>query len=153
MEVNGNSDVTVNLAGEYTTFQSEIGVPNSGVSSPVIFLIYGDGKQTRDFLYVGDLVEAILAADKTDTTGEVFQIASGRETSVLTLLKTMQEAIPDAKFDIRHEPARAGEIIRNYASVDKARRMLGYDPKTRLEDGLRTTWQWFLSKSRKAASK
>jgi len=60
---------------------------------------------------------------------------------------------PDAKFDIRHEPARAGEIIRNYASVDKARRVLGYDPKTRLEDGLRTTWQWFLSKGPQALAK
>jgi UDP-glucose 4-epimerase len=115
--------------------------------------IYGDGRQTRDFVYVGDLVQAILLADDINTPGEFFQIASGRETSILDLLKTMQAVIPEAKFDIRHEPARAGEITRNYAKIDKARRILGYDPKTRLEDGLRTTWQWFLSKGRQGISK
>ena len=114
--------------------------------------IYGDGKQTRDFLYVGDLVEAILLADKADTPGEYFQIASGRETSILTLLDTMKKIIPEAKFDIHHEPARGGEILRNYANIEKARRMLGYDPKTRLEDGLKKTWEWFLSKKRALAS-
>jgi UDP-glucose 4-epimerase len=65
----------------------------------------------------------------------------------------MQEVVSGAKFEIRHEPARAGEIIRNYASVDKAKRVLGYDPKTKLEDGLRTTWQWFLSKGRQGLAK
>jgi len=114
--------------------------------------IYGDGKQSRDFLYVGDLVEAILLADKADTPGEYFQIASGRETSILTLLDTMKKIIPEAKFDVHHEPARAGEILRNYANIEKARRMLGYDPKTRLEDGLKKTWEWFLSKKRALAS-
>jgi len=114
--------------------------------------IYGDGRQTRDFLYVEDLVDAILLADKADTPGEYFQIASGRETSILTLLDTMKKIAPEAVFDIHHEPARAGEISRNYANIEKARRMLGYDPKTRLEDGLRNTWKWFLSKHRAASS-
>lgn len=108
-------------------------------------VIYGDGEQTRDFLYVADLVEAILLADKGDTPGEVFQIASGRETSLRALLDVMKKAIPELAFDVRYEPARAGEIRRNYASIEKARRMLGYDPKTRLEDGLKNTWRWFLS--------
>lgn len=108
-------------------------------------VIYGDGEQTRDFLYVTDLVEAILLADKGDTPGEVFQIASGRETSLRALLDAMKKAIPELTFDVRYEPVRAGEIRRNYASIEKARRMLGYDPKTRLEDGLKNTWRWFLS--------
>jgi UDP-glucose 4-epimerase len=108
-------------------------------------VIYGDGEQTRDFLYVADLVDAIFLADKNDTPGEVFQIASGRETSLLTLIKTMKEVLPEQKFDVRHEPRRAGEILRNYASIEKARRMLGYDPQTRLDEGLKNTWRWFLS--------
>src|SRR5271154_5010147 len=83
-------------------------------------VIYGDGEQTRDFLYVADLVDAIFLADKGDTPGEVFQIASGRETPLKTLLDTMRKVLPAVKFDIRYEPARAGEISRNYASVDKA---------------------------------
>src|SRR5579862_8189197 len=111
-------------------------------------VVYGDGEQTRDFLYVADLVEAILLADKTEPAGEVFQIASGRETSVRNLLEAMKAMLPERRFDIRFEPARAGEILRNYANVEKARRILGFDPKTQLSEGLRKTWQWFISHDR-----
>jgi UDP-glucose 4-epimerase len=110
-------------------------------------VIYGDGQQTRDFLYVNDLVDAILLADKSDTPGEVFQIASGRETSIQALLATMQGVLSDLTFDIRYELPQPGEILRNYASIEKARRMLGFDPKTRLDEGLRSTWQWFVSRN------
>ncbi|PYT96696.1 MAG: epimerase [Acidobacteria bacterium] len=108
-------------------------------------VVYGDGLQTRDFLYVDDLVEAILLADSIDTPGEAFQIASGRETSIRGLCETIRKVIPGLKFDVRYELARKGEIQRNYASIEKARRMLGYTPKTKLDDGLKSTWQWFLS--------
>ncbi len=106
-------------------------------------VIYGDGQQTRDFVFVSDLVDAILLADATDAAGEVFQIASGRETSILELLATLQQVIPQAAFDVRHEPARPGEILRNYASIEKAHRMLGFGPKVPLDEGLRQTWAWF----------
>ena len=116
-------------------------------------VIYGDGEQTRDFLYVADLVDAILLADKAELAGEVFQIASGRETSVRALVDAMKAMLPDRTFDIRFEPARAGEILRNYANIEKARRMLGFDPTTRLDDGLPKTWQWFITHDRAGASK
>jgi UDP-glucose 4-epimerase len=108
-------------------------------------VIYGDGEQTRDFLYIADLVEAILLADKVEPAGEVFQIASGQETSIRSLLDAMKAMLPERKFDVRFEPGRAGEILRNYASIEKARRILGFDPRTRLNEGLRKTWQWFVS--------
>jgi UDP-glucose 4-epimerase len=108
-------------------------------------LIYGDGRQTRDFVYVDDLVDAILLADSSETPGEVFQIASGRETSLHDLLATMQAALPGVEFDVRYQPPREGEILRNYACIDKARRLLGYDPKTPLDEGLKKTWNWFVS--------
>jgi len=116
-------------------------------------VIYGDGEQTRDFLYVADLVEAILLADKIEPAGEVFQIASGRETSIRSLLDVMKAMLPERTFDVRFEPARPGEILRNYASIEKARRILGFDPKTQLTEGLRETWQWFISHDRDAALK
>ena len=115
-------------------------------------VIYGDGEQTRDFLYVADLVDAILLADGAEAAGEVFQIASGRETSIRTLLDTMKKVLPDLSFDIRYEPSRAGEISRNYASIEKARRMLGYDPTMKLDEGLKNTWGWFQSKIDRSAS-
>ena len=116
-------------------------------------VIYGDGEQTRDFLYVADLVEAILLADKIEPAGEVFQIASGRETSVRSLVGAMKAMLPDRRFDIRFEPARPGEILRNYASIEKARRILGFGPKTQLNEGLRRTWQWFISRDLDSTSK
>ena len=115
-------------------------------------VIYGDGQQTRDFLYVDDLVDAVLLADEAETPGEVFQIASGRETSVKDLLAAMKRVLPSVKFDVRYEPARAGEILRNYASIEKARRLLGYNPSKKLDDGLRDTWSWFVSQKARAAS-
>jgi len=108
-------------------------------------VVYGDGQQTRDFVYVDDLVSAILLADAANTPSEVFQIASGRETSIRTLLETMQKVLPEMTFEVRYEPARVGEIRRNYANIDKARRMIGFDPKTSLEEGLANTWRWFCS--------
>ena len=116
-------------------------------------VIYGNGEQTRDFLYVADLVEAILLADKIEPAGEVFQIASGRETSVRSLVGAMKAMLPDRTFDLRFEPARPGEILRNYASIEKARRILGFGPKTQLNEGLRKTWQWFISHDHDSASK
>ncbi len=115
-------------------------------------VIYGDGQQTRDFLYVDDLVDAVLLADEAETPGEVFQIASGRETSLKDLLAAMKRVLPSVKFDVRYEPARAGEILRNYASIEKARRLLGYNPSKKLDDGLRDTWSWFVSQKARAAS-
>jgi len=115
-------------------------------------VIYGDGQQTRDFLYVDDLVDAVLLADKSETPGEVFQIASGRETSLTDLLAAMKKVLPTVKFDIRYEAARAGEILRNYASIEKARRLLSYNPSKKLDDGLRDTWSWFVSQNARAAS-
>lgn len=108
-------------------------------------VIYGDGEQTRDFVYVGDLVEAIVLAAKTHTPGEVFQIASGHETTLRTLVHTMQETLPEVAFTVRYEPARTGEVLRNYANIEKARRLLRFDPQTSLANGLRKTWDWFVS--------
>ena len=111
---------------------------------PVV--IYGDGRQTRDFVHVDDLVDAILLADRIDTPGEVFQIASGRETSIAELLGMMQAMLGRQAMNVQHKPAQAGEIVRNYASIEKARRLLGYSPKVSLGEGLRRTWDWFLSR-------
>lgn len=110
-------------------------------------VVYGDGKQTRDFIYIDDLVEAIMLADKAETPGEAFQIASGRETSIRTLIETMKEVVPEVPFEVRYEPARPGEVVRNYACIEKARRLLGFEPKTCLDDGLRKTWEWFNSRA------
>jgi UDP-glucose 4-epimerase len=105
--------------------------------------IYGDGTQTRDFVYVTDLANGLVRAASTPGAGgEIFQLASGVETSLNDLVAMLGE-VSGRDVDVRHEPARAGEIQRNYSLVDKARNRLGYEPDVPLPDGLRRTWQWF----------
>ncbi len=101
--------------------------------------IFGDGRQTRDFTYVGDVVQAIIrAVHSPRAVGEVFHIGTGEATSVLTLAKTMQRIL---KMDSRvvHMPARAGEVRHSHADIRKAKRVLGFMPRFSLERGLRRT--------------
>ncbi len=110
--------------------------------------IYGDGTQTRDFVYVGDLVRAIrLSATVEGVGGEVFQIATSAETTVLELVERLLPVLAAAGVEgvhVRHAEARRGEVRRNYADTSKARRMLGWKPETGLDEGLRRTVEWFL---------
>jgi len=111
-------------------------------------VIYGDGEQTRDFLYVEDLCDAVCACLSPEVNhigGEVFQIATERETNVNEVARTIQDLAAQSKLhvEILHEPARKGEILRNYAKIGKAKRLLRYDPQTSLQDGIRFTWEWF----------
>lgn len=105
--------------------------------------IFGDGSQTRDFLYVSDLCEAIMLAIKRGRGGEVYQIASGKEESILSLLEKIKGVVKEKKVRVAFRPARPGEVMRNFASIAKAKRELGFVPKTPLADGLRRTWEYF----------
>lgn len=105
--------------------------------------VYGDGSQTRDFVFVGDLVEAILLASRTpDVGGEVFQIATARETSVGEVASAVTAALRDAGRpvpELVHASPRVGDVQRNYSDTTKARERLGWQAKTDLEAGLRAT--------------
>jgi UDP-glucose 4-epimerase len=105
-------------------------------------VIYGDGSQTRDFLFVEDLCDAIVAAATRDVGGQVFHIAAGVETSIATLAERLPK-ITGRRIAIEHRPARTGEVQRNCARIDRARALLGFDPVTSLDDGLSRTWGWF----------
>jgi UDP-glucose 4-epimerase len=110
--------------------------------------IYGDGEQTRDFIFVEDLAEAIvLAATAKAVGGEVFQIATNVETTVrelATKLATTLKAHGISPPDIRQSSPRIGDMKRNYADTAKARTRLGWIPKVALDDGLDRTVKWFL---------
>jgi UDP-glucose 4-epimerase len=114
-------------------------------------IVYGDGSQTRDFVFVEDLVEAVLLAERAGTPGDVFQIASGREVSLKELIGLMRQVVPDRDLNVSYEPARHGEVSRNYAKIEKARRALGYEPRISLEEGLHRTWDWFNQAARSRA--
>jgi UDP-glucose 4-epimerase len=106
---------------------------------PVV--VYGDGSQTRDYLYVGDLVEAIGTAMDSDVEG-AYQLGSGQPTTLNQLLDVMR-TVTGRDLEVEYRDFRAGEVRDTWCQVDKARAGFGYDPRTSLEDGLRATWAWF----------
>jgi len=111
--------------------------------------IYGDGAQTRDFIFIEDLIEAIrLAAFAPSIGGEVFQIATHQEHTVLEVanaLNRLAERHLGKKSELIHEEQKAGEIRRNYSDISKARNLLGFKPRYNLEEGLEKTFLWFVN--------
>jgi UDP-glucose 4-epimerase len=101
--------------------------------------IYGDGTQTRDYIYVGDLVQALLSAGDS-TAGDVVNIGTETETTVLELLRVLCEHhgpdAPQAQF----APARTGEIDRSCLDATRARELLGWRASTPIAEGLRRTY-------------
>jgi UDP-glucose 4-epimerase len=105
-------------------------------------VVYGDGEQTRDYVYVGDLTGGIIAALAGIRSG-VFQLGSGVPTSINALIDAMREVVGADRIEVRYEPHRAGEVLHTWCDVRKARNELGYDPSTPLVAGLKATWDWF----------
>ena len=100
--------------------------------------IYGDGRQTRDYVYVGDVVAAVLAALGRD--GGVYNVGTGVETSVLELYEAVQQSA-GVRREAEHADARAGELQRSVLDVSLAARELGWRPELDLADGLAETWR------------
>jgi UDP-glucose 4-epimerase len=100
--------------------------------------IYGDGEQTRDFVYVGDVVSAVLAAAEHE--GGVYNVGTGIETSVNELHAACAR-VAGSDGAPRYEPARPGDIRRSVIDSSRAAQELGWRPEHSLEDGLRATWE------------
>jgi UDP-glucose 4-epimerase len=106
-------------------------------------VVYGDGSQTRDYAFVGDICEGIYLAMRSDRTG-VFQLGTGVPTTLNALIAAMRGVVGDGfPVGVRYEPFRAGELRHTWCDITKARRELGFEPKTALAGGLARTWQWF----------
>jgi len=108
--------------------------------------IYGDGEQTRDFVYVDDAVEATLRAGLlSSAVGEVFNIATGKETSINRLAEMVFSLVhPARKLEKEYLPIREIDSIRRRVlNIEKAQRLLDWQPTVDLADGLRRTYEWF----------
>jgi UDP-glucose 4-epimerase len=105
--------------------------------------IYGDGRQTRDFVHVDDVVGALLGAVGA---GAVFNVGSGVETSVLELHERCRAVAGDPREPVL-ERARSGDVVRSVLDASLAARELGWRPQVSLDDGLRRTWEWVRSRS------
>jgi UDP-glucose 4-epimerase len=107
--------------------------------------IFGDGSQTRDFIYVSDVVDATVAALDKNLRSRVYNIASGAETTILELAKMIQR-IAKSQSESKFSPPLAGDIARSVADVTRACNELDFAPKVSLADGLSATIQWLAQK-------
>ncbi len=141
----GTGHVTLRLGNVYGPRQD----PHGEAGVVAIFLrrlargetcrIFGDGGQTRDYVYVGDVVRAGLAATKRD--GGIFNVGTATETSVLDLYADCLD-VAGSSSPAELAPARLGELRRSVLDASLAARELGWRPETTLADGLRATWEW-----------
>jgi UDP-N-acetylglucosamine/UDP-N-acetyl-alpha-D-glucosaminouronate 4-epimerase len=122
--------------------------PYSGVISQFIDrllkgqrpIVYGDGEQTRDFTYVSNAVEAnMLAAESNRGIGEVINVANGEQVSINQLFQRLRRVIGRDEVEPEYQAARAGDILHSLADISLAREYLGFEPRIRLEEGLRLT--------------
>lgn len=109
-------------------------------------IIYGDGKQTRDFVYVDDVVEAaILALDCEEAAGKILNIGTGKATSLNQLSITFMKLMRCSNVKPKYVAPREGNIEHSRADITKAKEILGYRPKVSLEQGLKKFIEWKFS--------
>jgi UDP-glucose 4-epimerase len=106
-------------------------------------IIFGDGKQARDFTFVSDVVQAnLLAMNRERAIGEVLNVGTGRATSINDLAELAMQLCAKQKVGIIRGKSRVGDIKRSCADISKAKRVLGYSPQVQLRAGLRTVVAW-----------
>ena len=107
--------------------------------------INGDGNQTRDFIFVKDTADAAVQIAKSQSAaGRTINVASGRETTMNRVVELILQEF-DYKEKIEHREARPGDVRRHFADVSLAKELIGWQPKTRFEDGIKTTVDWYKS--------
>lgn len=105
--------------------------------------IYGDGTQSRDFVYVENVVQAnLLACQAPGVSGMAFNIGTGTRISLKAVLESLTH-ITGVAVSPKHLPPRAGDILHSQADISRAQQYLGYRPQVSFEEGLRRTWAWY----------
>lgn len=111
--------------------------------------IYGDGYQTRDFIHVDDICQAIYLilqfSNPDNIWGVPFHLGTAKETSILELAKLVQ-GLFNKEIKISFAPERKGEIKRNYSDISKVKKMLNFKPSMTLEYGVKQVYKWFMTK-------
>ncbi len=108
--------------------------------------IFGDGEQTRDFVYVEDVASAnTLALTSKEAVGKAFNVGTGAATSINTLVKALAKIVGRSKVKPLHAKPKLGEIRHSVASIEKAKRILGYRPAFPIDSGLRQLVKWHTS--------
>ncbi len=111
--------------------------------------VHGDGKQTRDFLYTGDVAEALELAGERKVAGEVFNVGSGSAVSVNEIASALSDITVTPIKAVRKEP-RAGDVRHSRADIERALEQLGFTPRTSLREGLERTLAYFRTRPRES---
>lgn len=107
-------------------------------------VIYGDGEQTRDFVYVEDIVEANMLALNCDAaTGQAFNIGSGSRVSVNDVAAALKQALGKTTLENIYEPPRVGDVKHGFADITKAQTMLNFKPKFTFQEGIQSLVDWY----------
>ncbi len=102
--------------------------------------IFGNGKQTRDYVYVEDVVSSALKAMESSAVG-IFNIGTGKEVDVNTLFSKLKK-LTESDVSEKHSPANPGEVLRSVLDARMAKKKLGWEPKINLDEGLKRTVEW-----------
>ncbi|HKU76131.1 MAG TPA: GDP-mannose 4,6-dehydratase [Pyrinomonadaceae bacterium] len=105
--------------------------------------VFGDGTTRRDYTYVDDIIDGVIAAINYDKTNyEVFNLGESRTVELNELISLLENEL-DAHAIIDRQPPQPGDVPQTFADISKARALLGYDPKTQIEEGLHRFVEWF----------
>jgi UDP-glucuronate 4-epimerase len=114
---------------------------NEGKPIPV----FGDGSTRRDYTYVDDIISGVIAAiNYTGSNYEVFNLGESRTVELRELISLLEQQL-DRNAVIDRQPLQPGDVPQTYADISKARRMLGYNPHTQIEEGIQLFVEWFRS--------
>ena len=126
------------------TYGGAISIFLKRISKDLSPTIYGDGKQTRDFVYVGDVVEAnMLALNKEKAVGGIFNIATGKNISVNQVAEVLKNLMNRKDLKNIYADPRPNDIRHGYADIGKAEKTLGYNPKFSIKKGLTKLVNWY----------
>jgi len=103
--------------------------------------VYGDGKQTRDFTFIDDVIEAHVASLEKGKVGETYNIGGGVRKKLEEIFPIIED-ISQKKIEMKKEERQKGDVLHTFSDIDKAQRDLNYSPQTTLNDGLKEEWLW-----------
>ena len=130
--------------GDNAAYSTVIPIFANRLSKGLPPTIHGDGKQSRDFVYVEDVVEAnMLAMRSTKAVGEVINIGSGKRIAIDQISMLLKELTNKRDLADSHLPPRLGDVRHGYADISKARKILGYEPRFSIQEGLRKFLEWY----------
>jgi UDP-glucose 4-epimerase len=110
-------------------------------------IIHGDGEQTRDFVYINDVVEAnMLAMNSENGAGQAFNIGTGKNVSIKQVAEILKHVMKKENLEDIHTEARSTDIKHGYADISKAKSILGYEPQFSIEEGLTKLVNWYTNK-------